>query len=78
MSRKVVDKNKLRGWPGGVVVKFTRSALVACGSQVQIPGADLHTTHQAVLWQCLTQDRGRLAQMLAQPQSSSSKKEINK
>ena len=31
------------GWPGGVVVKFTHSASVALGSQVQIPGIDFCT-----------------------------------
>ena len=39
------------GLPGGTVVEFTRSASVARGSQVQIPGADLHIAHQAMLWQ---------------------------
>ena len=39
-----------RGQPGGIVVKFAHSASVAQGSQVWILGADLHTTHQAVLW----------------------------
>ena len=34
----------------GIVVTCTPSALAAQGSQVQILGADLHTTHQAVLW----------------------------
>ena len=29
------------GWPGGAVVKFTHSALVAWGSLVQIPGVDM-------------------------------------
>ena len=37
--------------PGGVVVKFVHSALAACGSQVQIPGANLGTAYQALLWQ---------------------------
>ena len=32
------------------VVKFVYSASVAWGSQVQILGTDLHTTHQAMLW----------------------------
>ena len=41
----------LRGQPGGVVVKFTPSALAAWGSQFQIPGMDLHSAHQAMLWQ---------------------------
>ena len=35
----------------GPVVKFMRSASAAQGSQVQILGADLHTAHQAMLWQ---------------------------
>ena len=39
-----------RGWPRGVVVKFTCSALVAQGLSVQIPSLDLHTVHRAVLW----------------------------
>ena len=29
------------GWPGGVVVKFARSALAAWGSQIHILGPDL-------------------------------------
>ena len=37
-----------------VVAKLVCSTLVARGSWDQIPGADLHTTHQAVLWQCHT------------------------
>ena len=32
-----------RGQPGGAEVKFTCSAVVAWGSLVRIPGADLHT-----------------------------------
>ena len=32
------------------MVKFLRSALAALGSQVQILGAHLDTTHQAMLW----------------------------
>ena len=40
-----------RGWPSGIVVKFVCSASAAQGSRVQILGMDLHTTHQAMLWQ---------------------------
>ena len=40
------------GRPAGVVVQFSCSASAARGSQVWIPGIDLHTTHQAMLWQC--------------------------
>ena len=40
-----------RGQPSGIVVKFTCFALVVRGSQVWIPGTDLHTAHQAMLWQ---------------------------
>ena len=39
------------GWPTGIVVKFAWSALVAWGSPVWILGTDLHTAHQAMLWQ---------------------------
>ena len=46
---------------------------MAQGSWVQIAGVDLHTTRQATLWRHLTfKNRGRLAPMLAQGQSSSS------
>ena len=44
-------KNNLRGQPGGLVVEVTPSASTAWGSQVQMLGMDLHTTHQAMLWQ---------------------------
>ena len=47
-------KNCVEGQPSGVVVKFVDSSLVAQGLQVQMPGADLHTTHQAMLWRCPT------------------------
>ena len=47
----LISKLCNRGWPGGIVVKFARSTLAAQGSQVQIPRADLHTAHQAMLWQ---------------------------
>ena len=43
-----------RGQPGGVVVNFAHSALVAWGSWVWILDVDLHTVHQATLWQCPT------------------------
>ena len=48
------SKKKLWGRPAGVEVKFACSASAAQGSQVQIPGADLQTAHQAILWQRLT------------------------
>ena len=41
-------RRRTRGRSHGVVVKFVLSALVARGSQVQIPGADLPTALQAV------------------------------
>ena len=43
-------KNPERGWRSDIVVKLVCSALVAQGSQVQIPGTDLHAAHQAMLW----------------------------
>ena len=59
------------------MVGFVYSASVAWGLQVQIPGTDLHTAHQAMLWWSPTYKKngGRMAQMLAQGQSSSPKKE---
>ena len=50
-------KKGIRGWPGGVMVKFTYSTLVAQGVQVQILGVDQHTTHQAMLWWCPTHEK---------------------
>ena len=44
-------KSTYRGWSSGEAVKFMSSALAAQGLQVRIPGADLHTAHQAMLWQ---------------------------
>ena len=37
-------------WDSGIVVRFACCALAAWGSWVQIPGMDLHTTHQTILW----------------------------
>ena len=42
------------GQPHGQVVKFEHSTPAAWGSPVQILGADLHTTQQAMLWLCPT------------------------
>ena len=63
------------GQPGGIAVKFTHSASTAQGSPVQIPARTYallikphcgkHPTYKS---------RGRLAQMLAQGQSSSAKR----
>ena len=38
------------GWPSAVAVKLACSTSVARDLPVQILGADLHTTHQAMLW----------------------------
>ena len=43
-------KMVLRGRPGDAVVKFVCSALVARGLPVPIPGMDICTTYQAMLW----------------------------
>ena len=40
----------MQGWPGGTVVKFACSTSAAWGLWAQIPGADLGTAHQAMLW----------------------------
>ena len=55
------------GWPGGSVVKFAHSALVAWFSLVRIPSVDLHIAYQATLWQAShIQNRGGWAWMLTQ------------
>ena len=42
------------GQPRGIDIKFMHSSSAARGSWIQIPGMDLHTTHQAMLRQCPT------------------------
>ena len=49
-TKNLSKKINLRGWPGGVVVKFTLSALAARDSWVQSPGVDLHHSLVAMLW----------------------------
>ena len=51
---KLDIQNQNRGQPGGIVVGVTCSASVAQGLRAQILGTDLHTTHEAMLWQCST------------------------
>ena len=45
-----VRNTKIKGRPGGIVVKFACSTLAAQGSRVRIPCTDLHSTYQAMLW----------------------------
>ena len=51
LGKTEIQKSQLQGQPDGTVVKLARSALVAWSAPVQIPGVDLHTTFQAMLWQ---------------------------
>lgn len=44
----------------GTMVKLVSSASVARGSQVWIPGTDLRTAHQAMLWQHPTYNLNRV------------------
>ena len=48
---KTLKMRRSLGPPGGAAVKFTHSALAAQVSPVWIQGTDLHTAHQAMLWQ---------------------------
>ena len=50
-KQKITQIEVLRGQPGGAPVEFTCSASVARGLLVQIPGVDLRTACQAMLWQ---------------------------
>ena len=43
-------KCKCGSQPSGIVVKFVHSTSATQRSQVWIPGMDLHTIHQAMLW----------------------------
>ena len=46
-----VFRKRTGGWPGGIMVKFAHSTSAAQDSGVWISGVDLHTAHQAMLWQ---------------------------
>ena len=75
LGRSIINAMK-GGQSGSATVKLTRLASVAEGLPPN-PDADLCTTCQALLWQVShIESRGRLAQMLAQGQSSSKKKFI--
>ena len=50
-SQNEIKKTVQWCWPGGTMVKLAHSSSVAWGSPVQIPGADLCTACQAMLWQ---------------------------
>ena len=66
---------QVRGQPGGAMVKFAHSASAAWDSLVWIPGVDIRTAWQAMLWQVShIESRGRWAWMLTQGQSSSTKR----
>ena len=53
-SKQISKMKGIGDQPSGIVVKFTCSALGVWGLQVRIPGADVHTNHQAMLWWCPT------------------------
>ena len=63
-----------RALASGIAVKFTSSTLVACDSQVWIPGTDLAPLIKPRCGGIHMQNRESLAQMLAQWRPSSSKK----
>ena len=44
------QKSVIKGWSSGVMVKSTHSASASRGMPVQIPGTDLHTAYQTILW----------------------------
>ena len=48
-KRYIISLKMSGGRPGGVVVNFTCSALVAWGSPVRIPGTNVCTACQAML-----------------------------
>ena len=48
---RVLENKKLRGRPSGTAFEFANSTSAARGLPVRIPGADLSTAYQAMLWQ---------------------------
>ena len=69
-----IIQNIFQGRPCGIVVKFGAFHFGGPGSWVQILGADLHHSSSYAVVSTHIQNSGRLAQMLAQGKSSSSKK----
>ena len=67
---------KHQPWVGPMAQWLSVSSTSATqNSPVRIPGTDLRTAYQAMLWQVShIQNRGRWAQMLAQSQASLTKK----
>ena len=63
------------GQPSGVVVKFACCTLAAQGLWIWIVGVDLRRSSSHTVVASHIQNIGRLAQMLAQGQSSSPKKQ---
>ena len=61
--------------PCGIVFVSGTLHFSGLGSQVQIPGVDLHHSSSHAVAVTHIQNRGRWVQMLAQGQSSSGKKE---
>ena len=57
-GNKLAESEQLKNKQGaGTMAEWLKfHALCFCdpGSQVQIPGVDLHIAHQAILWQCPT------------------------
>ena len=72
--RTIVIRITFRGHPSGPVVKFARSALVACGLPVWIPGADMTPPDKLCCGRHPTYKVEEDGQMLAQGQSSSAKR----
>ena len=66
------------GWPCGVKVGSGALLFGSLGSRVPIPGVDLHHSSSPAVVPTHIQSRGRLAQMVAQSESSSPKKKEKK
>ena len=71
---KIKIKRYLKGQPHGIVVKASVLHFGSLGSQVWILGGDLHYLSSHAVAATHLQNRGRLAQVLAQSKSSSPKK----
>ena len=66
----------MKGWSHGLAVKFGRLQFSSLGSVPRCRPIPLISVHAVA--ETHTQDRGRLAQMLAQGESSSAHKKLKK
>ena len=76
-SVKEASKRMSGSWPCGLLVNFSVLHFSALNLQIQILGRNLHHSSSHAMTVTHIQTRGRLAQMLAQGESSSGTKKTH-